>query len=162
MNPNKEVADRLREFGKSKFKNFVEFAKALSLKPQSLNSYLVGKTLPGNKLQAKLRDLGCDTNWLLTGKVMGGGPDGKSQPLNVTANISGVLEFALLKSGMSIAELATKLSIPQKKLIAYSNGKEAISLELLSRICEVLNNAELLQYSFRKTPFTVVWRKDRT
>lgn len=44
-----------------------EFSRALDMLPQSLNNYLSGQMKPGNKLQAKLRLLGCDIEWLMTG-----------------------------------------------------------------------------------------------
>lgn len=46
-----------------------EFSRRLELKTaQELYPYLNGKSLPGNKLQSKLRDLGCDIEWLMTGE----------------------------------------------------------------------------------------------
>ena len=62
------VGDRLRLFGKEKFKTMTTFAAALKMKPQALNVYLVGQSLPGNTMQAKLRKMGCDINWLITGE----------------------------------------------------------------------------------------------
>jgi repressor LexA len=44
------------------------FGRALGLRPQELYRYLSGQIQPGNKLQSKLRDLGCDLEWLMTGK----------------------------------------------------------------------------------------------
>ncbi len=46
-----------------------KFAAALEMKPQALQSYLGGGSKPGNKMQGKLRDLGCDIDWLMTGKI---------------------------------------------------------------------------------------------
>jgi repressor LexA len=62
---------RLIEFGQSRFgtahgwkKNFAE---ALGLPRQGLNPYFNG-IKPGNKLQEKLRAIGCDIEWLMTGR----------------------------------------------------------------------------------------------
>lgn len=44
------------------------FARALRISPALLSHYLSGRSKPGNKLQQKLRDLGCDINWLMTGE----------------------------------------------------------------------------------------------
>ena len=71
-----EIGKRLREFGLSKFTSMAEFARALDLPPQSLNSYLSGNFMPGNKMQSKLRELGCDIEWLMTGKK---GAEGKGK-----------------------------------------------------------------------------------
>ena len=61
----------MRQWGTERFGTMSAFASALGMKPPSLNDYLVGKTLPGNSLQAKLRALGCDIEWLMTGKSSG-------------------------------------------------------------------------------------------
>ncbi len=47
------------------------FARALAMSPQALQNYLQGKMLPGNAVQEKLRALGCDIEWLMTGKKSG-------------------------------------------------------------------------------------------
>lgn len=67
MKINEQIAERLREFGDRQFKSSVDFAKALGVSPQNLNSYLTGQRVPGNKMQRKLRVLGCDVGWLMTG-----------------------------------------------------------------------------------------------
>lgn len=38
------------------------------MSPQDLNRYLSGKAVPGNKIQTRLRKLGCDIEWLMTGE----------------------------------------------------------------------------------------------
>lgn len=37
--------------------------------PENLTPYLSGKRVPGNKLQAKLRELECDLHWLMFGET---------------------------------------------------------------------------------------------
>lgn len=61
----KEFGNRLKEFAKSKFGKLDLLANALDMSPQSLQSYLTGRSLPGTKLLSKLAELGCDINWLL-------------------------------------------------------------------------------------------------
>lgn len=65
---NVEVGQRLRSWGLSKYTNLASFARALEISQVSLSAYMAGRSLPGNKLQSKLRDLDCDVTWLLTGK----------------------------------------------------------------------------------------------
>lgn len=63
------VAERIREFAK-RFDSLAEFARLLEMKtPQQLQPYLTGKSLPGFELLVKLRNLGCDPNWLLSGQT---------------------------------------------------------------------------------------------
>jgi len=65
--PN-EIGQRLRQWSATQFPSLAAFARALGWIPQNLTPYLNGTILPGNALQAKLRELGCDIEWLMTGK----------------------------------------------------------------------------------------------
>ncbi len=64
----REVGRRLAEFA-HRFGSRAEFARVLGLKnSQQLYVYLNGQSLPGFELLAKLRELGCDPNWLISGE----------------------------------------------------------------------------------------------
>lgn len=64
----REVGRRLAEFA-HRFGSRAKFAGALGLKnSQQLYVYLNGQSLPGFELLAKLRELGCDPNWLISGE----------------------------------------------------------------------------------------------
>jgi len=67
MNKKRPISARLREFGEKKFSSMTEFSSALNMMPQTLNSYLSGASGIGSKMQEKLRILGCDIEWLMTG-----------------------------------------------------------------------------------------------
>jgi len=66
------ISERLALFGQQLFGSArgwkTEFAKALTISPQQLNDYLSGRWLPGNKMEERLRKLGCDVVWLMTGE----------------------------------------------------------------------------------------------
>lgn len=62
------VSKRLREQVLSRYESLAEFARSLGMKAQTLNDYLSGRSLPGNKLQARLRELGFDVEFIMTGK----------------------------------------------------------------------------------------------
>ena len=65
----KQVAQNLRLFGYKRFGTMKKFAEALDMNPSTLYSgYLNGRSLPGPVLLVKLIDLGCNINWLLTGR----------------------------------------------------------------------------------------------
>jgi len=66
-----EIGKRLKYFGEKNFKNLTHFASLLEMKPQSLNSYIVGKSIPGGEILARLSALGCDIDWLLRGEESG-------------------------------------------------------------------------------------------
>lgn len=62
-----EVGKRLREFAKD-YGGVGKLAESLNMSIQALSgSYISGKNLPGAEVLARLIDLGCDINWLLTG-----------------------------------------------------------------------------------------------
>lgn len=66
------VADRLNEFVKAKYgdKHGYKsmFAKDIGVSAGQALQYLTGERNPGNKIQQKLRDIGCDIEWLMTGR----------------------------------------------------------------------------------------------
>lgn len=62
------IGDRLKEFARAKYGSLAGLARAMEVQSQSLTPYLNNKTTPGSVFQGKLRDLGCDIEWLMTGK----------------------------------------------------------------------------------------------
>lgn len=62
-----ENGKRLREFAKNNFASMVEFSRELGIKPQTLDSYLSGRRRPGDKMEGRLKNLGCDVHWLRYG-----------------------------------------------------------------------------------------------
>lgn len=68
------IGERLNEFAikrhGSKHGYKTLFAKELSMTSNTLSHYLNDKLQPGNGLQQKLRELGCDIEWLMTGRKM--------------------------------------------------------------------------------------------
>lgn len=69
MNKNIQISLRLKEFCDKNFEGPSAFARALSISPQNLYQYMSGKSAPGAIIQDRLRDLGCDIEWLMTGKT---------------------------------------------------------------------------------------------
>lgn len=62
------VGKRLSEFAE-RFRSQSELARALGMKKhQQIYPYLKGQSLPGFEIIAKLRELGCDPNWLIAGE----------------------------------------------------------------------------------------------
>ena len=59
----------MREWGLARYDTLSAFALALGISPQNLGNYLSGRMPPGNKTKARLRRLGCDIQWLMTGKT---------------------------------------------------------------------------------------------
>lgn len=81
----KEVAQNLRLFGYKKFGTMKKFAEALDMNPSTLYSgYLNGRSIPGPVLLVKLIDLGCNINWLLTGRESMVMDQHKEQALHAT------------------------------------------------------------------------------
>jgi transcriptional regulator with XRE-family HTH domain len=60
------IGEKIRLFAESKGISLAELANLLGMKPQSLQVYISGKSLPGSEILKKLKDLGCDINWLLS------------------------------------------------------------------------------------------------
>jgi phage repressor protein C with HTH and peptisase S24 domain len=68
---NKDIGIRLDTFLKQRFgdeRGWLKNAAAgLSLAPSNLKKYLAGEYSPGTIIQDRLRELGCDIEWLMTG-----------------------------------------------------------------------------------------------
>jgi hypothetical protein len=71
---NTETIKRFEEFGQSicgldhGWKT--KFANELNIRPQQLNNLLVGSVRLGPKMQSRLRHLGADVDFILTGRNM--------------------------------------------------------------------------------------------
>lgn len=66
-----EISKRLKKWGLEEFGSLASFARALGISQQSLHDYTGGRTRPGNTMQSRLRELGCDVEWLMTGSSAG-------------------------------------------------------------------------------------------
>ncbi len=66
-----KTSKRLKKWGVEEFGSLVSFARALGISQQSLHDYTSGRTRPGNKMQSRLRKLGCDVEWMMTGSSTG-------------------------------------------------------------------------------------------
>lgn len=69
-NPEKvAIGNRLKEFCDKKFDGVKEFSEAIGMKTRNqIYDYFNGKYLLGSEYLAKIVELGCDINWLLTGR----------------------------------------------------------------------------------------------
>jgi transcriptional regulator with XRE-family HTH domain len=68
MSAKQEIGQRLREFGEKRYGTMVAFAEALGVTASHLGDYLNGRRIPGNRMQERLRKLGCDLTWLMIGQ----------------------------------------------------------------------------------------------
>lgn len=62
------IGRRLKQFGEKEFGSLSVLAAKLDMTPQALHRYLIGASAPGSNILSKLISLGCDVEWLLTGK----------------------------------------------------------------------------------------------
>lgn len=72
MDKKVEISDRLKDFLRENSITNADFAKALDMPRQNIYPYLKGSSIPGGELLSKISELGCDINWLLTGKKFSG------------------------------------------------------------------------------------------
>lgn len=68
MGNKNEITQRLEKWILDNFRTKVEFCKKTGMSTQSLNMYLSGRTGIGSKFLSRLRDEGCDVEWLVSGR----------------------------------------------------------------------------------------------
>jgi transcriptional regulator with XRE-family HTH domain len=66
------IGQRLRKFGLERYGSIKEFAKAMQMSPPGLQQYLADKREPGTPVLQRLIRVGCDVEWLMTGKAIAG------------------------------------------------------------------------------------------
>lgn len=60
------IGEKLRFFAENYIGSVSKLAELLDMKPPSLYVYLNNESIPGGDILRKLKDLGCDINWLLS------------------------------------------------------------------------------------------------
>lgn len=68
VSENDSIGGRLRQFAKDKFGTVRKLAELLEMSEENLSQYTRDKSKPGSNMLLKLNELGCDLNWLITGK----------------------------------------------------------------------------------------------
>ena len=134
-----EVGKRLRKFLLDKFGKLNAGAIKLGMSSAGLQMYLSGKRLPGAKILAKLKELGCDTDWLLMLKDEPAADrisDGVNQYLaeKDSVIISQAKEISELRKQVEEAkEAVVNLSKMIEALAKDSNKNNGISLPKVTR-----------------------------
>jgi len=89
---NKVVADRLKQFAKLRFGSIANLERGMNMSVRSLSQYVAGNSKPGAVLIERLKNVGCDVEWLLFGDK----PDGVvGESISSYPETSDVLEKAL-------------------------------------------------------------------
>lgn len=63
-----EIGARIKEFAKKNFSSVAELARQFGMPKSYFQPYIKGISVLGGETLAILAELGCDINWLLTGK----------------------------------------------------------------------------------------------
>lgn len=66
---NEEIGKRIREFGLSRYRTLSDFAKAMGIAQVHLSAYVRGRYRAGGKFQERLRALGANIDWIMTGEI---------------------------------------------------------------------------------------------
>lgn len=106
----KEIATRLRSWGLSRYQSLKSFAVALQMSQPSLSSYVNAKRRPGVDIQSKLRALGCDIEWLMTGREQSSQGGVSVSVIKEPGGIYGSLNDLPSKTRTQIEQLVHELS----------------------------------------------------
>jgi plasmid maintenance system antidote protein VapI len=150
---NKAVSTRLRKLIKERFGTQVELARALDVKPQTLTKYTSGEYLPGNTIQAKLRELGVDVEHLMTGKRNESHPHSLLLDRKTSREIGAVLKAKfLVHREFDMKSVANQLGLHADQLEAFVSGKEAMPVGALVRIASVTRDLSFVEPLFKGSP----------
>ncbi len=61
------IGARLKSFAKEKFGTLSKMAQAMGISQATLSQYTTNRYSPGVQMQKRLREVGCDIEWLMTG-----------------------------------------------------------------------------------------------
>lgn len=116
----KEIADRLRYYAHMKFGSLKLLARQLGVTSSTLSQYATGKSIPGNTMQNRLREIGCDVEWLMTGNSE-----------NMDAEVISIPnEFKLLRRDFTV--LMRDNEIFNLRLQRIESALESLSVDLNS------------------------------
>lgn len=62
------TGDRLQKFAKERYGSVSGLTRELGMGVTALSAYIKNRSKPGHELQEKLRNAGCDIEWLMTGR----------------------------------------------------------------------------------------------
>ncbi len=62
------IGDRIRAFANYKYGKINDFADAMGMGAPNVQAYMRGARKPGTSVMQKIQKLGCNIDWLLTGK----------------------------------------------------------------------------------------------
>lgn len=102
---NTTTGQRLKQFAVQQFGSVSALCKVLDMTPQGLSSYINGRSKPGAAIQEKLRNAGCDIEWLMTGEK-------KEQSANVVKKLS-------TEQDVYIKVLETEVKYLREKVATY-------------------------------------------
>ncbi len=137
-NLNSLVSNRLRQLVAYKFGTQAALARALDVKPQTLTKYLSGEYLPGNTIQRKLRQLGVDVEYLMTGRHSKQGVHSLViDPSAANAILQLLQEKLVVERKMDLPSIAARIGISTRALRMLVSGKQQLSLSILIQITQI-------------------------
>jgi transcriptional regulator with XRE-family HTH domain len=156
----------MRELAKAHSGSLAQFAKKLGMTRQSLAQYVNGKSLPGNALQRKMRDLDIDVELLMTGRAstrLERNPDARFVDDERLKNIRGVMRTMLCVEGEYDAKLiAEKMEISVAALDALMRGETGLTVSFVIRLAETTHDIRFVKALLSGLEVEVGWvkRKD--
>jgi hypothetical protein len=105
----KKIVARLNAICETWFENRpTKFAKALEMSYENLRQYLTGKSIPGNKMQARLRRIGVVPEWVMYGT---GKPPVKGHPdLSMALSTPGAIKEKMFRVRDSVPSNASEFA----------------------------------------------------
>lgn len=125
MNEKIEIGIRLKKFANKFFGSIAALERKLGKPNAFFQNYINGRSYLGGEILRQLSDLGCDVNWLLTGKTF--------NDAVINERLSN-LENTFMKDINDLKAQMYDLKIQNEKLVEESKEKDIKNAELEAKL----------------------------
>lgn len=126
MTKSEEIGLRLKNFVEKNFDSTSELTRKLGLTRSYFIPYYSGKSILGGDTLSKLADLGCDINWLLTGKEQNNFQVREHTPAYNPQQLlkTDLINILLKANNITLQQFSQIVSLPVDNLEQYFTGRK--------------------------------------
>lgn len=128
MDNKVEIGQRLEIWILKNFKTKTDFCKKAGISMQTLNNYKNGRSGIGGKFSSTLRNLGCDVEYLMTGRESANSPP--AIQLSITESSTSTDNLLLIDTLHKMLALTTEMKATKDEMVAMRDQITELKQEL--------------------------------